>query len=155
MAIVTSHVGLLIDQLIAAMNATNPAFTVFDGPAATDQAWTDAVFFGFDGDWQGAYQSALLDQTWAYLGNSSQFEQLHLDCAAIAWSGSLDPKGCRDRAITILAAVDTVLRTDPTVGMGGSEITSLQVGTMFQEPFADGHSCRILFTIHATGFLSS
>lgn len=155
MAIVTSRVGLLIDQVLALINATSPAYTVFDGPAPTDQVWTDAVFIGFDADWAGSYQSVLIDQKWAYLGGTSQFEELHLDCAAVAWSGDLAPKGCRDRALAILAGVETVLRTDPTVGMGPAAITALQVGTMFQEPYADGYSCRILFTIHATGFLAS
>ena len=159
MAITTSKFATVTDAVITALRAS-PTFAdpvrVFDGPAATDAGWFDAVFIGFDGDWQGTYEAVQIAQTWAYTGGTSQYEELHLICSAVSWSGALDPKGCRDRAATLLAGVETVLRTDPTVGLGGATIiTALEVGTVFQEPFPDGHACRILFTIHAHTFLAS
>lgn len=159
MAITTSKAGIFIDAVYNAL-LISAVFTdpvrVYDGPAATDSGWTDAVFVGFDGDWKGTFEACLINQMWAYQGNTSTFEDVEVRCAAIAWSGDLTPKPIRDRALILMGGVEKALRTDPTVGMGGDTIAKLNLGTMYQEPFTTlGQACRITFNIAVHLYLPS
>lgn len=149
--VVTSRFGLLIDtllQLLRAVPALADPVQVYDGPDVTDSEWADAVFIGFDGDWNGKFDSVRIKQDWSYLGATSRFEEVDIVCSVVSWSGDVTPKPNRDRAIVLLGAVETVLRTDPTLGLDSSVIATLDVANVFQEPFQNGHGCRILFTIH-------
>jgi hypothetical protein len=152
MPVTPSKVGAIIDALVAACQAS-PTFTdpngpvLYDGPGDSSDNWKDATFIGFDGDWEGGFQAVALTQTWAYVGGTSRFEQMDIHCAAISWSGENTPKVHRDAALLMVAAVETVIRTDPTLGLDNSVVAELTVGDMFQAPFRDGQECRILFTI--------
>jgi hypothetical protein len=110
MPIAPSKVGVVIDALVALLQAS-PTFSdpngpvCYDGPAETSDVWKDAVFIGFDGDWEsGNFEAVNLTQTWAYLGATSRHEEYDIRCAAISWSGDDTPKVHRDAALSLLAA---------------------------------------------------
>lgn len=152
MTITTSRCGTVIDALVTRCQAS-PTFAdparVYDGPVTTgDTEWTQAVYIGFDGNWQGSFESALIDQELAYVGNTTMRETLDIRCVAEAWSGDPTVQAIRAQALTMLAGVETVLRTDPTLGIDGSTIATLQVGALYQAPFKDGLAVRIPFVVH-------
>jgi hypothetical protein len=124
---------------------------VFDGPGNGDQGWADAVFVGFDGDYAGSYEAANLIHTMTF--QVREYEEVVITGAIVSWSGDIVPKSCRDRAVALLAGLDSIIRTDPTLGLSQDVIANLDTGIMFQEPFADGHACRITFTVNVKTYL--
>ena len=121
---------------------------VYDGPDRTAENEVDVVFVGFDGDWvSGTFESASINQSWPYLGNTSRLEDVSVPCCVESWTGDMTPKTARDRAVVLLAGVETVLRTDPTLGIDGSTVAVLTVGIPYQEPSGSGYLCRIVFTV--------
>jgi hypothetical protein len=152
MTVTPSRVGLVIDTLVALLKAS-PTFAdparVYDGPVTTgDTQWSQAVFVGFDGNFQGSWESALIDQTRPYLGVTTGEEILEIRCCAEAVSGDLTTKVVRDQALAMLAGVETVIRTDPRLGIDGSTNATLQVGTLYQIAYSDSLHVRIPFVIH-------
>lgn len=143
---------MVIDALVEALqdSATfaDPV-RVYDGPVVTgDTEWTQAVYVGFDGNWQGTFESVLVNQRLEYLGNTTIKETLEVRCCAEAWSGDPAVQGVRNLALAMLAGVETVLRTDPTLGIDGSTTATVSVGSLYQQPFKDGLACRIPFVVH-------
>lgn len=172
MGIVTSRAGTVITNLVTNLKA-NATFAdpvrVYDGPTtAGDTMWTQAVFVGFDGDWHEtatgtvgnatAYEAVLINQERPYVGGTtfgtSVKETLEVRCCAEAWSGDVGIPGIRGQVLTLLAGVETVIRTDPTFGIDGSTIAELQVGSLTYVFDASGNvGCRVAFTVHVVTFL--
>lgn len=162
MAITTSRLGLVIDTLVTKLKASatfaDPV-RVYDGPqTGVDTMWQSAVFIGFDGDWRdnprgfvtnSDYQAVLVNQQMAFLGNSSMFEQLEIQCAAEFWSGDVNVQNARNGAIAMLAGVESVIRTDFSLGIDGSTIASLHTGNLSYYFDNDGNvGSRIAFIVH-------
>jgi len=153
--ITTSRIGTVCDALVAALKAS-PTFAdpvrVYDGPVtAADTMWTQAVYVGFDGEWQNnQYDAVDLRQSLNYLGNTSMFEEFDIWCVAEAWAGDTTTKTARDQTLAMFAGVQTVIRTDPTLGVDGSTITGLQmVGQLRYEYDSSGNIlARLPFQIH-------
>lgn len=170
MPIVTSRAGLMIDTIVAKLQASavfaDPV-QVYDGPAAGGgTTWMQAVFIGFDGNWHvdgrgdvapgTQYSGVLINQERPYIGNTTAREQLEIPCCAEAWSGDPLLKTTRDQALAMLGGVETVLRTDPTLGIDGSTDATLTVGDLFYEYDAAGNvNMHIPFTIHVTTQLTT
>lgn len=168
--IVTSRAGAVIDALVTALKASavfaDPV-QVFDGPVTgANTMWTQAVFVGFDGDWRSnnrgqvasgvQYNAVLVNQERPYLGNTTAFEQLEIPCCAEAWSGDPTCKTVRDQCLAMLAGVETVIRTDPTLAVDGSTIASLQVGNLDYEFDEGGNlNAHIPFTVHVQTTLTT
>ena len=167
--ITTSRVGTVIDALVAAckLNATfvDPV-RVYDGPVDTlDVMFNQAVFIGFDGNWQGTFESAVDNARMRYLGNTSMQETIDLRCCSIAWSGDPTWQILRNQALAVLAGVETVIRTDPTLGIDGSTIAQVPaVDSVYQlppttwgpEPYTSaGAAVRIPFIVHVETILLS
>lgn len=162
MAITTSRAGVVIDALVAKCKASatfaDPV-RVYDGPGLpTDTEWTNAVYIGFAGDFaayqQGQYSEAvLINQAGYRLGNTSVPETLEVACVAEGWSGDQNPQTARNGCLTLLSGVETIIRTDPTLGVDGSTTASLQVGNLAYLLYTDGIACHIPFTVHVTTYL--
>jgi hypothetical protein len=112
------------------------------------------VFVGFDGLWEETETSngttlADISQQFAYLGNTAMFEELTIYCIAQGWSGTSDLLAVLDQAMAMFHGVETVLRTDPTLGIDGSVIAGLDVsGQLRAEYDAGGNvAVRVPFTI--------
>jgi hypothetical protein len=168
--IVTSRSGAVIDALVTACKLL-PVFAdparVYDGPnTAGDTQWTSAVFIGFDGNWHtgpngevafpASYEGVLVNQELPYVGNTTVKETLEVQCVAEAWSGDPNTQTARNATLAMLAGVETVLRTDPTLGIDGSTIATLRVGSLFYAFDAGGNlAVRIPFTVHVLTTIST
>lgn len=175
MAITTSRAALVIDTIVTKLKASatfaDPV-RVFDGPNTVgDTMWTQAVFVGFDGNWHETprgqvapgveYEAVLINQQLEYIGGpvvgTSVKETLEVRCSAECWSGDPTCQTARNQTVALLAGVETVIRTDPTLGIDGGTIASVQVGSLVYEFDPDGNiGCRAPFVVHVlTTILSS
>ena len=157
--IVTSRVPLIIDTLITLLNASavfaDPV-RVLDGPSSGDRTWYSAVAIGWDGDDGGNFETALVTHDMPYeLGNTSAVEEFDLRCAAMAWGGEPNAKVHRDAAYGLLAGVETIIRTDPTLGIDGATVANIRTATTYQAPVAQGWECRVVFDVRVRTWLST
>jgi hypothetical protein len=133
-----------IDAVVAALKAAG--VTVWDGPVSSGD-FGDAVFVGYDGDPDGAFEAATMGQDWTGLGAKRRDETLDLHCAVVTLSGDSDWKPARDRARAVLTIVETTLRADPSLGQPSPFVAGVRPVAAFQEPTTDGLQIRITFTI--------
>lgn len=172
MAIVTSRAGAIIDAFIAKLNASatfaDPV-QVYDGPVTSGSTMYDgggAVYVGFDGDWRSdaagrvaagvSYSAALINQQMIYVGNTSVREEVEVPCCVTAWSGDPTCKTARNTVMALLAGVETIIRTDPTLGIDGSTIAELRLGDLYYEFDEGGNmNAHVPFTIHVVTTLLS
>ena len=159
--ITTSRAGVVTDTLVTLLKAV-PALAdparVFDGPStSTDTMWTQAIFVGFSGDWHatplgvtspGSYTAMLINQERPYLGPTTAFEQLEIECVAAIWTGDTNVQAARNLALALWASVQTVLRTDPSIGIDGSTISDIRTGVL-EYDFDDGGNigAAVRFTV--------
>lgn len=164
MPIVTSRAGTVIDALVTLFTASPTLASpieIYDGPATGGNTmWTQAVFVGFNGDWHTnaagtstgqAYEAVLTNQQLVYVGPTSNREELEIQCVAAIWSGDTNIQAARNSALTLFGAVQTVLRTDPSLGIDGSTVAQGLVGTLEYDYDTGGNvGAAIRFTIHVT-----
>ena len=141
-----------------AVNLSDPV-RVYDGPvAATDTMWTQAVFVGFDGDWHttpagdstgGPYEVMLGNQELTYVGNTSNREELEIHCCAAIWTGEPDLQPALESAFNLFGAVQQIVRSDPTLGIDGSTIATVQTFTaVYDYDTAGNVGAAVRFTVH-------
>lgn len=145
----TSRVPDLIDALVKALQASPALSTVkvVDGPLVTDSAAQEWVFVGYDGDDQGDFTTASTRQDWAGIGAKKKNEDITLTCAILVQRGSTDVRACRVRTFGILAAVEDVLRADPSLGLGTPTVCSIAETTFHTEQTAGGVQGRMPLTL--------
>lgn len=148
----TSRVPDLIDALVAALDASADLSTVkvVDGPLVTDSAAQEWVFVGYDGDDQGDFTTATTQQAWAGIGAKKKNEDITLTCAVLVQRGSTDVRSCRVRTFEIFAAVEDVLRADPSLGFPAPTICAVAENTFHTEQTSSGVQGRIPFTVTCT-----
>lgn len=119
----TSAVPAVIDYLVttftasAALGGATPAVTVYDGPAVTDESSQLELFVGVDDpDAPGAPTAATATQAWVGSGTRVRDEMFDVHLTAVAWSGDTDMRTTRVAAMGIVAAVETVVRADASLG---------------------------------------
>jgi hypothetical protein len=103
--------------LIAAWSAL-PALagvSIYDGPGISQAPDLDLVMVGDDGDPESDVLSTF-EQEWANLSHTRRSERGEIPCAAIAQSGETDMNGRRVRVFQLLAACESALVADPTLG---------------------------------------
>lgn len=141
----TSHIPAAIDAIVAKLTAAG--LLVWDGPFVT-QDFEAAVYIGYDGDDQGDYKAVAGTQDWKGLGAKHREEIFSIICAVFVISGSQDTKVGRDAAYVLLDTVGTVLRADPSLGLGIYPfVAGLKPVELFTVPTASGLECRWVFTI--------
>lgn len=93
-------------------------YTVFDGPPTSESYPPNVVIIGWDGDPDGEWQTAVLDQSWAAIGRKLRDEVIEIPCCLLIEYGDGDAwKTCRDRAEKVLTDVETKLRNAPDLGL--------------------------------------
>lgn len=157
MTIATTRFGLVIDTLVTLLKAS-PTFAdpvrVYDGPDLVADNSPDSIFVGFTGDWEAPVEDVSIDHGDYYVGNTTITETLVINGQILCWTGDNNPKTVRDRAIVLFAGLETVVRTDPSLGIDSSTLAHLTPTHVFQETFgADdgmraGLVCRLLFSVH-------
>lgn len=122
MATITSRIPALVDYLVnpfsnaATLGAAAAPNTVvvFDGPTTTENSAPLQLYVGLsDPDNTAAEPAGETVQEWAGLGRLGRNETTTIHCAAVAWSGTDDMHTVRVAATGIVAAVETLMQTDP------------------------------------------
>lgn len=119
-------------------------YTVFDGLPVSDDFPDNAVFVGWDADAEGNYQSASIQQTWSSaIGTRRRDETVDIICALVIHYGDGDRwKPVRDRALLVMADLETKLRNAPDLNLGVNTVRQTIVAEFkpidtFQEPYSD------------------
>lgn len=148
----SSRVPALIDALVPALQASADLGTVkvVDGPLVSDSAAQEWVFVGYDGDEDGDFATATAQQEWAGLGAKKKNEEITLTCAILVQRGSTDVRSCRVRTYEVFAAVEAVLRADPSLGFPTPTVCAVSEHSFHQEQTADGIQGRLPFTVTCT-----
>lgn len=150
MTTTTSKIGVAIDTLIALFGPALPALTVYDGSTTTMSFKGDWLVVGGDGAVNAEETGATSHQVWKGLGARTRDEMVTVTCAVGASSGTADARGfkpVRDRALANLAAVETVLRADPSLGsitQGAAEISDAD---LHYSKDSQGLEASLVFTI--------
>jgi hypothetical protein len=141
-----------IDAIVSKLQAAG--LTVWDGPIITGN-YDDAVYIGYDGEYDGEEKAVSILQAWKGLGANARSEDLDIACAVVTLTGNDDPswKTSRDTTIAILEKIGQVLRADPSLGLGPPTVSAdfvaeLWPGELYQENGPSGLQARIVFTIH-------
>lgn len=114
----TTALPALIDALVAAAKTALPNVLVYDGFGVDAEPGKKYLMVGVDDvDAKGASWAATSEQEWANANNTSRDEEGVVVCAALAWNGDSDPKAARDAAFAVVAAVENLCRTNPSLGV--------------------------------------
>lgn len=145
----SSRVPASVDGVVTALAGASLSFPVYDGPVLAGE-FTDAVFIGYDGDPLGERRAVSATADWAGIGAKKRNELIDVLCAAVAVSGDGIPKDARNRAYAVLGAVETVLRTDPSLAQTPTPfVASITTHELFWDWLETaGLQARLTFTIH-------
>lgn len=113
----TSVLPDLIDALVTAARTALPATKVYDGFGVTDDPGDFLMVGVEDADLETAATSANSEQQWAHSTGTARDESGELTCVALSWNGDGDAKVARDAAFAITAAVENLLRANPSLGI--------------------------------------
>jgi hypothetical protein len=154
----------LTDAVVALFGGNNTivqagqvSYTVYDGMPTSENYPDDVVIVGWDADPEGNFQSAVVNQDWASIGQGRRDEQVKIPCAVISHYGNGDSwKPCRDFAKAVLTDVETKLRDNPDLGLaidGVRQVITAEFKPtgMYQEPYGEtGFWFRAAFAIRVT-----
>jgi hypothetical protein len=128
----TSPIPTLIDALFTQATAALPDRLVVDGFGATNDYNSNVLMVGVDDpDATSSARSVDTGQSPGPMATTRpRDEQGSITCAALSWTGSTDQKAARDAAFATLAAVENLLRADPTIGVTGYRRLVLSIGSL-------------------------
>lgn len=142
-----SSIPTALDALVAALRLAPDLsdVTIYDGPVGTNQEQDELII----GDGPDA---VAVDGDQSPEGLNSQVESYDIACRATVWRGDVaEAKPVRDRLFEIYAAVETTLRSDPTLaGAVLSALPSAQTLSPRQENA--GLLMDLVFTIRVSAF---
>lgn len=146
----TSVVPDLIDALVANATTALPNIQVKDGIGVTTDPGTDYLLIGVDdASNHGASFAAESMQTWANANYTARDEEGDIVCAAVSWNGDSDASAARTAAYATVAAVENMLRTDPSQGVANLLWTSFGSRTQLsQDQDTSGANAIVIFRIH-------
>jgi hypothetical protein len=161
MAVATSVWWDLVTALLAAVRADATLGAapcrIMDGPILLDASSPVTLIIGGTalGD-DGEPPSGTIDQRWGEVGARARYEDTSVVCELVVRDGSVDLSGRRATAQTYLAALETLLRTGFTLGVGRlmwAEISSAQIRQ--RQVNTGGSAVSVIFTITARARLAS
>ena len=124
------------------------------GLALTDDANQNVLMIGVDDpDGNGPAATSDAAQSMATLGTPrSRDESGVITCSALSWNGNSDQKAALEAAFTTFEAVATLLRTDPTMGVGQPGRVVCQVGDyhLSVNQYDQGCDARLTFSVNFT-----
>jgi hypothetical protein len=108
----------VVNGILSAFNAAGSLSDVriFDGPEIDSTYPGDWIAVGHDGSDDGEVPLGSATQSFEQLGNLKQFEDGQIDCFLVTWDGGDSLSARRTRAATLLSAVDTIIRSDVSLG---------------------------------------
>jgi hypothetical protein len=119
---------------------------VHDGPPVT-AATPDYVCVGFDPTGDEAVE---FDREWASLGAQRREERFDVLCVAGTSSGDLSMLDRRTRVFGLLAAVETAVAADLTLGGAVRDAQVLGSGSLLQEQDEQGATAMVRFRVTCT-----
>lgn len=153
----TSRVPAVIDALVTICKAAStigqatPPISVYDGPDLTTAADEQILWIGMDDpDSEQAPIGADSSQQFAGLGTRQRNEEGTIHCVVQCWSGDTTIRTARLQAYAVVASVETLIRTDATIGgtlstvAGWAEVDGLQ---LHQNQTDKGAVARVSFHI--------
>lgn len=147
----TSVIPQLIDALVAAATAALPdqGIVVLDGYGVTEFTG-NYLMIGIDDPYRpDASVSASSTQDWAHANYTTRNEEGDVTCAAVSWSGDANQKTSRDAAYATTAAVENLLRANPSLGLTALLWTSYGTTTQLeQSQDEDGSWALVVFSVH-------
>lgn len=157
----STAVPALIDWLVGAFTAAStlgqavPPVTVYDGPPTTSLDPPLKLYVGLtDPDNEGIEAAATFQQTRADMGAAARDEVSEIHCCAEAWSGTDDMPTVRHAVAAIVAAVETIIRSDNTRFGGNAALAApgITAGELLQNNTQQGAIARIPFSIAFKSF---
>lgn len=156
-----SKVPALIDYLVSlfqnapTLGQATPPVTVYDGPPTTGLDAPLKLYVGLtDPDSEAVESAATFTQSRGDMGLVPRDEVSEIHCCAEAWSGSDSVRAMRLAAFGILAAVETLVRSDTTSFGSSAQLAApgLSAGELLQNNTSTGAIARIPFTITFKSF---
>lgn len=145
----TTRVPAVVDALIAAFTEALPNAQVVDGPRTAQELADDVVIVGQFSD-AGSVRSTQVRQQG--LGSRPQ-ETFTVQCVLSSWSGTPGMRARRVRAGEMLAAVDTALRADMTLGGVADNVTLGENIEWLQDQTNSGPVCEVAFEVTGRAWL--
>ena len=143
----TSVVPALIDALFAAAVAALPNARVSDGVGVSSDPG-DFLMIGVSDDGPNPSTAVSSRQTWANANGTTRDESGNITCMAVSWNGNADAKAARDSAYATKAAVENLLRANPSLGVSGVLWTSVGTDESLDQNQDDlGALAILVFTI--------
>lgn len=141
----TSRIPAVLDALVSTLTAALPAVTVIDGPLVRVP----------DGDYLTVGATPENDrptgqQTWIGVGPTKvRGEEIDVPCYCDSYSGSTAVSTRRNAAFAILAAAETSLRADPSLGgvLTVPGIAEISTYSDYQEETEKGLAVGVVFHI--------
>lgn len=146
----TSAIPALINALVANATAALTDTDVYDGFGVTSDPAENVLHIGVDDvNNDGGASSAYAQQEWANANHTSRDEDGHVVCAASSWNGDGDAKAARDGAFATVAAIENMLRANPSQGVATLLWTSLG-GSINLSQWQDdaGATAVVIFTVN-------
>lgn len=145
----TSALPTLINALVTNATATLADVDVYDGLGVTSDPAQNTLHIGVDDvNTPAEAFSGHAQQQWANANHTSRDEEGHVVCAAASWNGDGDAKAARDGAFATVAAIENMLRDDPSQGIAALLWTSLG-GRIALSQWQDdgGATAVVIFTV--------
>lgn len=145
----TSVTPTLIDAVIAAAEAALPSVRVSDAVGVTGSPGA-YLAVGWDGDdVDGLRESVSARHTWSGIGNHARDQEGELWLTCGATDGGNNPKTARDAAYALMAAVEDMVRTDPTIGgVVSAGWTRVSSESLRQAQTTKGAHARVSFQLY-------
>lgn len=148
----TSQLPGLIDALVTRATTALAAYPVLvtDGYAVTDDP-SDFLMIGIEEpSIPAASFAGSSDQIWGPQGGRKRDENGAVWCAAYSENGDGVQKTARDAAYSYMAAVETLLRADPNMGLntGGNFVAEMgDTQRLTQDQNSNGASALLIFNV--------
>lgn len=162
MAVATSALFELVDALLAKFRAdatltgTTYNVQIIDGPILTDVSRPNILFVGGQpSDQTGSQPDGDFTQAWGELGARARYETLSVACELMVRTGATDMAAMRLTARTLLAAIESALRTDFTLSISRLMWCEVHSGQLIQEQTTKGATVAVPFVIAAKARLAS
>lgn len=135
----------------AALDGLDPAVQVFIGLSDAADFGPDVLFIGVEDPSTGlAAATSSSGQVPATLSAlRTRDHSGTINCAARAWSGGFDQVDAMDRAYATMAAIETALRDDPSLGVTVYPFLVMQVTDehLYLDTYTEGVSALLVFTV--------
>lgn len=151
---ITRYAAVTDAVLAALRNAQSlQGVQIVDGPPGALTLAADFLYIGWTGS-EDDELSGNISQAYHDLGPAAtRDETVTIECIVQSVRGDDLMDVARSRCVDILGAVETVLRSDPTVGLAGLLRVELSDASVRQVRNADGIGVEISFTLEATSII--